>query len=228
MSAIRPAQPLAEIDEEQVAAFLRENPGFFNRQPAVLADLELPHESGTAVSLVERQLGVLRERNQELRSRLVKLVDNARDNDRLFELTRRLVLDLLLADSLSAAVDSLDSSLKKDFKTDFNSLYLFGAQERTTGNYRCVTPATARESVGNLMDARQVICGILRKEENEFLFGDNAEQIKSAAVVPIRNTTNIGLLAVGSRDSQHYKSGMGTLFLSYIGEVLAHALPRYL
>ncbi|MEM8498422.1 MAG: DUF484 family protein [Pseudomonadota bacterium] len=228
MSAIRPAQQIAEIDEEQVAAFLRENPDFFDRQPAVLADLELPHESGSAVSLVERQLTVLRERNQGLRSRLGKLVDNARDNDRLFELTRRLVLDLLLADSLSTAVSALDASLKKDFKTDFNSLYLFGTLESTASNYRCVTPAKARESVGNLMDARQVICGTLRQEENEFLFADNAEHIKSAAVVPIRNTTNIGLLAVGSRDPQHYKSGMGTLFLSYIGEVLAHALPRYL
>ncbi len=228
MSAIRPAQQLAEVDEEQVAAFLRENPDFFDRQPAVLADLELPHESGAAVSLVERQLTVLRERNQELRSRLGTLVNNARDNDRLFELTRRLVLDLLLADSLSAAVSSLDKSLNKDFKTDFNSLYLFGTEERVASNYRCVTPATARESVGNLMDARQVICGTLRKEENAFLFTDNAEHIKSAAVVPIGSTTSIGLLAVGSRDPQHYKSGMGTLFLSYIGEVLAHALPRHL
>ncbi|MFK7730715.1 MAG: DUF484 family protein [Pseudomonadales bacterium] len=228
MSAIRPAQQIAELDDEQVVAFLRDNADFFDRQPDVLADLTLPHESGAAVSLVERQQIVLRERNQELRSRLGKLLENARDNDRLFELTRRLVLDLLLADSLSTAVASLDKSLSKDFKTDFNSLYLFGTEELIASHYRCVTPATARESVGNLMDARQVICGTLRQEENEFLFNDNAPHIKSAAVVPIGTGTNIGLLAVGSRDPQHYKSGMGTLFLSYIGEVLAHALPRHL
>ncbi len=228
MSAIRPAQHITELDDEQVAAFLSENPDFFDRQPAVLADLELPHERGAAVSLVERQLSVLRERNQQLQSRLGKLVDNARDNDRLFELTRRLVLDLLLADTLAAAVSSLDKSLKNDFKTDFNSLCLFGSDERIDSHYRCVTPATARESVGNLMDARQVICGTLRKEENAFLFSADAGHVKSAAVVPIGKATNIGLLAVGSRNPQHYKSGMGTLFLSYIGEILAHALPRYL
>ena len=228
MTASIPATNTLELDDELVAAYLREHPEFLVEHPEVLAELELPHQSGAAVSLVERQVSVLRDRNIEMRNRLGKLIDTARDNDRLFELTRRLVLDLLMSDSLHTATHALNKSLNKDFKTDFNYLCLLGNELGETEHYRSVTPAEARESIGNLLDARQVICGILRKEETEFLFGCDAAEVKSAAVVPIGKGSTIGLLAVGSRNPQHYKSGMGTLFLSYIGEILAHALPRYL
>lgn len=228
MTASIPATNTMELDDDLVAAYLLEHPEFLTDHPEILAELELPHQRGSAVSLVERQVSVLRDRNIEMRNRLARLIDTARDNDRLFECTRRLVLELLMADSLPAATKALNTSLNKDFKTDFNYLCLLG-NERVDAEYcRRVTPALARESIGNLLDARQVICGILRKEETEFLFADDAPHVKSAAVVPIVKDSTIGLLAVGSRNPQHYKSGMGTLFLSYIGEILAHALPRYL
>ena len=60
-----------------------------------------PHARGSSISLVERQLAVLRERSLDMHQRLGRLVDVARDNDRLFELTRQLTLDLLDADSLA-------------------------------------------------------------------------------------------------------------------------------
>jgi len=36
-----------------------------------------------------------------------------------------------------------------------------------------------------------------------------------------------GVLAVASRDPQHYKSSVGTLFLSYIAEVMGRVVPRF-
>ena len=83
------------IRDEQVAEYLRSNPDFFKQQPGLLADLTLPHESGNAISLVERQVSILRERNMDMRHRMSSLLDNARDNDRLFDKTKRLVLALL-------------------------------------------------------------------------------------------------------------------------------------
>ncbi len=92
-----PAAPLP--DAEAVAAYLRAHPEFFVDHDELLAELRLPHQPGAAVSLVERQVKLLRERNIEMRHRLSQLMDVARDNDRLFDKTRRLVLDLLDADS---------------------------------------------------------------------------------------------------------------------------------
>ncbi len=87
------------IDDEQVRDYLKENNDFFERHPDMLDHLHISHSSGSAVSLVEKQISVLRERNVELRQRLTKLTNNAHDNDRLYELTRKLVLSLLEADS---------------------------------------------------------------------------------------------------------------------------------
>ena len=80
---------------EQVAAYLKAHKDFFVDHESLLADITIPHETGKAVSLVERQVGVLRERNIELRERLTRLLDVARENDMLFEKMRGLILALL-------------------------------------------------------------------------------------------------------------------------------------
>lgn len=82
-------------DAESVAAYLSAHPEFFVDHDELIPDLRIPHLQGGAVSLVERQVKLLRERNIEMRHRLSHLMDVARDNDRLFDKTRRLVLDLL-------------------------------------------------------------------------------------------------------------------------------------
>ncbi|HBD12033.1 MAG TPA: DUF484 domain-containing protein, partial [Porticoccaceae bacterium] len=89
-----------ELSARQVSEFLLENPDFFSRHPDLVADLELPHESGKAVSLIERQISVLRERNMEMRQRLNSMLESAQANDKLFEKTKRLVLSLLDASTL--------------------------------------------------------------------------------------------------------------------------------
>ena len=90
-----------KLDAREVAAFLKQNPGFFRSYPDVVAELDVPHETGATVSLVEHQSRILREKNRELHTRLQTLVENARRNDRLFEHTRRLTLDLLDAQSMA-------------------------------------------------------------------------------------------------------------------------------
>ena len=100
------AEKIAEMTEEsvtedQVAAFLRDNPDFFLDHQELLAELSLPHQSGEAVSLLERQVSVLRERTYHANAKLGNLLENASKNDELFELTRSLVLTLLRADSIA-------------------------------------------------------------------------------------------------------------------------------
>jgi len=112
------------LTEEQVCDFLRKHSNFFYRNPDLLAEMSLPHDSGEAVSLVERQVSLLRERNIDMRHRLSKLLDNARANDVLFDKTRRLLLTLLEGTSLTQLVDSLHFSLDRDFAIPFSTLIL--------------------------------------------------------------------------------------------------------
>ena len=86
-SSTAPETPL--LNDEDVATYLRQNTDFFINKPSLLADLTLPHERGGAISLVERQVSILRERNMDMRHRLTHLIDNARINDVLFEKTKK-------------------------------------------------------------------------------------------------------------------------------------------
>lgn len=217
------------LEPEQIEAWLRENPSFFESHPDLLAELSLPHESGSAISLVERQVAILRERNIDMRHRLSKLLDNARDNDKLFDKTKRLVLNLLEGQDMGDIVDALHYSFDKDFSIHFTSVILFGNLEKVPSSQaRVVSIAEAREHLGALLKNSRAVCGTLGIKELEFVFGNHASDIGSVAVVPLVHGSAFGLLAIGNRDPQYYRSSMGTLFLGYIAEVLNRLLPKYL
>jgi uncharacterized protein YigA (DUF484 family) len=215
--------------EDMVRAFLRDNPRFLDDNPDILESLSLPHNSGTAVSLVERQVGVMRDRNKEMRNRLDNMLATAHDNDLLFEKTKRLVLNLLEAKNLPAMVEIIYDSLGKDFEIDFYSLTLLGDEKslpRTMARVASVEKAS--EQVSTLIGSNRAVCGVLREEEMTFLFGEKGLQVGSVAAVPLRYNKLYGILAIGNADPNFYKSSMGTLFLSYIAEVVNRILPKHL
>ena len=218
-------QAARAITEEQVCEFLSAETGFFDRHPELLESIELPHESGKAVSLIERQISVLRDRNLEMRSRLNNLLETARANDTLFEKTKRLVLALLETDNLTKAIDTLCDSLKNDFQIEHYQLILFSAENSLPTQARIVSLDQGSQAIGGLLRSNRATCGVLRDKELSFLFEEQAEAIKSVAVVPLNNGNTFGVLAIGSSDPLYYKSSMGTLFLSYIAEVLNRVLP---
>ncbi len=215
--------------EGMVREFLRDNPRFLDDNPDILESLSLPHNSGNAVSLVERQVGVMRDRNKEMRNRLDNMLATAHDNDLLFEKTKRLVLNLLEAKNLPAMVETIYDSLGKDFEIDFYSLTLLGDEKslpRTMA--RVASVEKANEQVSTLIGSNRAVCGVLREEEMTFLFGEKGLQVGSVAAVPLRYNNLYGILAIGNADPNFYKSSMGTLFLSYIAEVVNRILPKHL
>ncbi|MCG8294366.1 DUF484 family protein [Pseudomonas entomophila] len=214
------------LDEDAVVAYLRAHPSFFAEHDELLLEQRIPHQRGDSVSLVERQLKLLRDRNIEMRHRLSQLMDVARDNDRLFDKTRRLILDLLDASSLEEVVMAVEDSLRQEFQVPFVSLILFGENAAPVG--RWVPGAEAQQAIGGLIGGGKTISGSLREHELAFLFGDTAhKEVGSSAVATLEHQGLHGVLAIGSRDPQHYKSSVGTLFLSYIAEVLGRVLPRF-
>lgn len=215
--------------EKVVREFLRNNPDFLDKNTDILETMVLPHNSGKAVSLVERQVGVMRDRNNEMRSRLDNMLQTAKENDLLFEKTKRLVLNLLEAKTLGALVEAVYDSLGKDYGIEFYSLTLFGDEKKLPRTMaRIASTEKANERVGTLIGANRAVCGILREDEMMFLFGERGRQVGSVAAVPLRYDSLYGILAVGNRDPNFYKSSMGTLFLSYIAEILNRVLPNHL
>lgn len=216
------------LSEQQVCDYLRKHSNFFNRYPDLLTEMTLPHDSGEAVSLVERQVALLRERNIDMRHRLSKLLDNARANDVLFDKTRRLMLTLLESNNLTKLVDSLYFSLDRDFGIPFSSLILFGGNKQLPcSRAKIVSIQDAQRQAPGLIQNNKPQCGDLPEEYIRFLFNDKADSVGSAAVAPLIYGQCFGLLAVGNNDPHYYRSSMGTLFLTYVAEVLNRLIPRH-
>lgn len=223
-------QKAGELTREQVADYLRANPDFFVGQDELLRSLTLPHDSGAAISLVERQVHLFREQRDTLRRELVELVSIARHNDRLFEKSKRLLMQVIEARTLQDMAAAIDDSIRGDFGLDAASVLLFSdhAQIQSQGALHLVESAEAHERLGSLLEGERAVCGQFRESEREFLFPDRDEPIASVALVPLRHDGLVGLFAVGSCEPGYFDQSMGSLFLSYISDTLSRLLPPML
>lgn len=221
-------QKAGELTREQVADYLRDNPDFFMDQDELLRSLTLPHDSGRAISLVERQVHLFREQRDTLRRELVELVSIARQNDRLFEKSKRLLMQVIEARTLNDMASAIDDSIRGDFGLDAASVLLFtdaNVAGASQGALHVVRPVEARERLGSLLEGDRAVCGQFRESERAFLFPDRDEPIASVALVPLRSDELVGVFAVGSCQPGYFDQSMGSLFLSYISDTLSRLLP---
>ncbi len=214
-----------ELNDDLVRNYLKTHDDFLQRNPDLLDYLHVDHQSGSAVSLVEKQVSVLRERNMDMRHRLNTLTGNARENDRLYEQSRVLILQLLEANSIDALYAVFTRGMLEAFNVDHACMILYGDSD-TQGNYRVESLEQTQGEIGPLIRSHKAVAGTLRKEELAFLFPGGSE-VGSAALMPLcRDDQQLGLIAVGSSDANRYNSGVGTMFLSHIADVIVRLLPR--
>lgn len=199
------------LDPKAVEAFLRAHPNFLQDRPGLLAVLNLPHGGEGAVSLVERQVSVLRERNIASRQKLAELSDISRENDRLLDATRNTILALLAGENRADLSRIWLDQVTGTFKAEMGALvWLDGSSD--SAEEALITDKLVRQSSG--------FSGVLRPEEMQAVFGTAATE-GSAALVAIRSgEDHIGVLGVGSHDTQRYRPEDGTLFLDYVAEVI--------
>ncbi|WP_439105509.1 DUF484 family protein [Congregibacter sp.] len=214
------------MDEDDIRDFLVQNPDYFQKNPELLGLIQIPHSTGAAVSLVERQVSVLRDRNVDLRHRLRDLGSTAKDNDQMFADTRELVLGLLPAKTLDELHDALIKVLRDVFDIEYASLTLFNDSDEAPDSVRRVPESQLKGKLGSLLVHGTAGCGALRAEDFEFLF-PGARIVGSAAIAVIESDGKaLGALAVGSSNASHYDGDMGTLFLEFAAEVIAGLLVR--
>ncbi len=218
----------SHVAEEQVVEYLHENPDFFSSHPDILAKMKLHHESGKAVSLIERQVSSLREQNIKLEKKLAELLENARVNDRLFNLTRRTINGLIEAEDLSDLADILYYHVKEEFGVPHAKLIIF-SDNQTVDNVSNVALDHAKEKLGNYYDASRPECGRFNSALKVFLFGEeHASSVGSIAISILRDGGEpLGLLAIGHTDGEYFRSGSDTLFLSHLSEVLNRLIHKF-
>ena len=225
-------KPRAEsISPEAVADFLGEHPEFFESHPQLAGKLRIPHGSGDAVSLIEKQVDILRKQNSQLERKLIDLIEVARANDAAVERIHQLVLAVMEADDLADLLHALADRLRHRFGADAVRLILFrgdAADVEFGPAVRLERDAPEINEFQNVLRNGQPVVGRLRPRQLEILFAANAPRIGSAALIPIGDRAEIGLLGIGSHSEDQFGPTLGTTFLVRIGEVLTTALRRRL
>ena len=221
------------LSEEAVREYLTAHPDFFERNARLLSSLRLPHESGNAVSLVERQVSVLRQKEIRLEQQLRDLINVARDNDLLAAKIHELTLQLLSAEDLSGTIAAVEEAMRAGFDADHAILVLFGNpddfQDIALGRFFRTVPRED-DSLGpfaTFLKSGKPRCGQVRDAQRDFLFRDAADEVGSVALVPLGEKASIGFVAIGSADADRFHPGMSIDFLARVGDLVAAALRRY-
>lgn len=213
-SSTRPDHP--PIDESSVIAFLQQHPDFFLQQTELLAELELPHIARGAVSLVERQVAVLRAQRQELKQSLQQLSQTARDNELLLERIKQLTLALLELRGREAIERGLQQAMLNDFQADAFAL-------------KDLLLDDDRRLFARLIERAEPVCGHIVPEQKAALFSERADALASGALIPLLHPQSgdcFAVIGIGSADAQRFHAAMATTFLSFLGAVVARLLQR--
>ncbi|MDP1932218.1 MAG: DUF484 family protein [Gammaproteobacteria bacterium] len=215
-----------DLTAEQVATYLKKHPEFFVDRDNLLAEITLPHESGKAISLLERQVKILRERTIESRHTLNTLLENAKYNDQLFNVTRALIIALLMEDEVAQIASATEANLCTQPGIDACSVILFQADHlKNVEHARQESAEFLQQSFPTLLRDRRTQCRAIDRETAAFLF-PHGGTIRSAALCPIGRERMLGVLAIGNKAQEYFNSDLDTMFLDFIGEVLESVIVR--
>ena len=224
----------SQLSAQAVANYLLGNSDFFAHYPEILAELSLPHNSGSAVSLMERQVAILRETSIQTRHKLSEFIQAVKENDSLLQATQSLVIDLINCRSLTETFEVLEEKLAKRFSVESVGVMLIsdtGAAKHDVDPRYHQFQANAENAIAGILQNKTALCGTLRNSEAEFIFRNSKYVIGSAAItcLPIagKSSKSTLLLAVAHHDSDHYNSDTGTLFLDYLAEIVVALINRF-
>lgn len=220
-----------DLTESEVAGFLQAHPDFLERHPHVLAALQAHHDSGTATSLIERQVAQLRTHNQDLQARLDELTCIAEANERRVTQLNSVAQALVAATDLGELITGLDASIRREMGVDAVFIGVCTAAEHVFEISKYVHVLTegdlCRDAVSPVFRRGKPMCAPLSESQVAALFGTQRPAPVVAASVPLGHNGVHGALVLGSTQAEHFQPDMGTLFLELLGELVTTALRRH-
>jgi uncharacterized protein YigA (DUF484 family) len=212
---------------QDIANYLSSHPDFFDQHPELLAALQLPHpHNGQAISLVERQSMMLRDRIKALELRVAEMTRHGQENDAIADRLVAWARALLLEDDMRQLPQTMVTSMKSVFSVPHCALRLW----RVAPDYadlECARPVGA-DTISLANSMRVPFCGSNVGFEAATWFDEGAS-IASLAMLPLRvgaDPDTFGLLVLGSADKDRFHITMGTAFLERIAELASASLAR--
>ena len=216
--------PKKSIDAKQVEEFLVLNPDFLSSNSHILDSIEIVHKTGGAVSLIQKQVEVLRKNYESTSGNLLELLEIAKANENIFEKTKELILDLIVCKNLTDVIATTENSFSNKFQADACKV-LFFKENPNLPKGRILDAKKAHKQIGKKYNASDIYCGPLDKIESGYIF-DKKTKIKDCVLVPIKNTDCPGMLALGSKKEDTYSKENDSLFLEFVAETLSKLIDR--
>lgn len=210
--------------EDIVSRYLRQNPDYLEKQPALLKHLELSHASGPAISLIERQVQYLRQEIESLEQQHNQLIQVAADNEKLMHRLHQLTLELMSMGDLPSFFDLLSNALLSEFKADILNITLFDLKIEAapkTPLFHIRRDDPELQQFQETLEKGHSVCGRLNRNKRDVLFNTRAQWVQSMVLVPMGKD---GMMAIGSSDPARFYPGMGTLFLDLLADVVTSRL----
>lgn len=212
-------------EAESVIAYLRAHKNFFLEHPELLAELDIPHDEGEgSISLIEKQVSVLRKRNEDEQQQLYSLVQTARDNERVAERLHQIAVEILGFENLDDILDSVSQLIKDLFNVEFVSFRITNGKGNRPEMADARSPAFA-DLYHRVVAGHSVCDNKLAPASKSFLFGEDTE-VKSVVLVPLGGSRPCGVLALGSLQDERFTTDHGTFYLDRLGELLGAAIYR--
>jgi uncharacterized protein len=215
------------ITEADIANYLVNTPGFFERQAELLASVQLTSPHGQrAVSLQERQMEMLRERIKGLELKIIEMIRNGQDNVAIADRLHRWTRELLLTRDPVLLPQAMVDGLRRHFMIPQAAIRVWGADAPYAAEPFALGVSDDVKSFTASLSLPY--CGL----NSGFEAGgwlEDARSVSSLALIPLRQGDGaVGLLVLGSPDPTRYSADMGTEFLMRIGEIAGAALSRLL
>lgn len=216
------------ITEEDIANYLVQNPGFFERHAQLLGTIALSSPHGQrAVSLQERQMQMMREKHKGLERRIMDMIRHGQDNehlaDKLYGWTRQM---LLTADARQIP-EVVTRSLQEAFLIPQVAMRVWGVAAEHA-DLPCAQ-GVSDDVKSFTQSLGHPYCGVNSGFEAASWL-PSPTQVASLAMIPLSKPDGgtLGLLVIGSPDATRYSADMGTDFLTRISELASAGLSRLL
>ncbi|WP_153111308.1 DUF484 family protein [Propionivibrio limicola] len=216
------------MKSEEVAQYLVDHPHFFEEYADLVVHLAIPHpHGGRTISITERQMIGLRDKNRQLEGKMSELLQFGEENDVISEKMHRLGVAIIAASTFQSVVHSLNFHLRDDFAIPHFALRLWRCPESGEELPEFAEVSVELQSFAETLT--EPYCGSTSGFETSSWFGEASSHVRSQGLIALRNGGgSFGMIALGSEDPQRFYAGMGTLYLERLGEMASAALARVL
>jgi hypothetical protein len=219
---------MSYLNTDEVAEYLLHNPQFFEEHADLVSKIVIPHpHGGRTISITERQMLTLRDKNRELEKKMGELMLYGQDNDEISEKMHRLCVAMIAAATFQSVLHTLNFHLRDDLAIPHFAMRLWDRPKDIEELPEFTEVSEELQVFAETLG--RPYCGSTSGFETSSWFGEASMQIRSQALIALRKGGgSVGMIALGSEEAQRFYSGMGTLYLERLGEMASAAMSRVL